>query len=198
MTEYKNILDNNIMTILLNSIKKVGLGKISSIISNDVYNSPSKRQRTIYNYLYLPDISDAEKSVYINHSTKSIIIGVRGTSNVKDVFTDVGLVTGKLDKSTRLKELNSLIERLKNMYKGYHITTSGHSLGGGLSKKSESDLSFGFNEGTSISKQQDEKRHIGKRIKGDVVSLLSGSDTIEKDPTYNAHTIDQFGKIEKE
>jgi hypothetical protein len=185
------------MGIILKGIKKVGIGKVSSIISADVYNDVGKRQNEIWGYKYLQEYSTPEISVYKNDETKSIIIGNRGTSNLKDIGTDILLVGGNLKNTSRQKELNNLIQRLKNTFKGYHITTTGHSLANALSKNSTSDLSIGFNAGTPLFGNTKEGRHIDKRIEGDPISLLSKVDeTLEKDPRFNSHTIKQFADLQ--
>jgi hypothetical protein len=66
---------------IIKGLKKIGLGKISSIISADVYNDIDKRQQKIKNYEYLKEYSNDELSVYMDHENKSIIIGK--TSNKK-------------------------------------------------------------------------------------------------------------------
>ncbi len=189
------------MGIKLKGVKKIGLGKISAVISADVYNPVNERQEKIQNYIYLKEYSTPEISVYMDHPNKSIIIGSRGTSNLKDVGTDLLLVAGKLDKTKRLKELNNLIERLKNRWPDHHITTTGHSLGGSLSRESGSDLSHSFNEGAGIDQlfKKKDKQQISHRIEYDPVSLINASkadETLEKDSRYNSHTIKQFADLQ--
>jgi hypothetical protein len=180
-------------------LNKVGLGKISSILSHDVYKDESERQNSLWGYIRLKDFSSPEIAVYKNDDKKSIIVASRGTKNIDDITTDVRSVIGGVKDTRRLNELNEVINRLKNIYKSYHITTTGHSLGALLSKSSNSDLSFGFNELPDIFNLEKDKKHISTRVEGDPVSVLVNADkTISKDPQYNPHTIKQFGDLKYE
>jgi hypothetical protein len=182
-----------------NRQKRIGLSKISSIVSADVYKK--ERQKQIGGYIYKPEYSNDETAVYINDNMKSIIIASRGTKTKEDIVTDISLISGSLKDTARLKQLNELIQRLRTIYKNYHITTTGHSLGGSLSRDSQSDLQHTFNEGFSIPDflNEKQKQHIIHRTSNDPASVLAynrANETIESDPRYNPHTIKQFADLQ--
>jgi hypothetical protein len=138
----------------------------------------------------------------MNHNNKSIIIGIRGTQlqDPEDIKTDIALTSGLLHQTQRYKDINDLINRLKNIYPNHHITVTGHSLGATLSKISNADLSFGFNEGTALNpfnQYKPKNQYIGKRVEYDPISYLSQeAETLQKDPQYDPHTIKQFANLQ--
>lgn len=86
-----------------------------------------------------------------DHSTKSIVISIRGSLSMRDVFTDLvanaerfeapgmppessahrGMVAGVDCMLKRLREGN-MLERICNMYPEYTLVLTGHSLGAGV------------------------------------------------------------------
>ncbi|XP_039446380.1 diacylglycerol lipase-beta-like isoform X1 [Culex pipiens pallens] len=89
--------------------------------------------------------------VLADHSTKSIVISIRGSLSMRDVFTDLvanaerfeapgmppessahrGMVAGVDCMLKRLREGN-MLERICNMYPEYTLVLTGHSLGAGV------------------------------------------------------------------
>ncbi|XP_021709577.1 sn1-specific diacylglycerol lipase beta [Aedes aegypti] len=90
--------------------------------------------------------------VLADHSTKSIVISIRGSLSMRDVFTDLvanaerfdapgmppdssahrGMVAGVDCLLKRLREGN-MLERIFNTYPEYTLVLTGHSLGAGVS-----------------------------------------------------------------
>ncbi len=175
--------------------KRSGLKKISSIMAHDVYKND--RQKKIWNYTYEPSFSDENTAVYINNYNKSIIISSRGTADIDDVITDISILKNDLKNTERFKKLEGLINHLKSIYKGYHISTTGHSLGASLSTKTDV-LSHTFNEGPDFDEKK--KQNIKHRIEGDIISILNKdkSETEKKDERYSSHTIKQFADLQQQ
>jgi len=90
--------------------------------------------------------------VLADHTTKSIVVTVRGSFSLRDVFTDMtagaerfdapgmppdsyahnGMIVGAEKLIQRLRETN-ILERAFNSYPEYSLILTGHSLGAGVS-----------------------------------------------------------------
>lgn len=86
--------------------------------------------------------------ILADHSTKSLVISVRGSLSFRDIFTDLtansekfdvpgipadtsahkGMLAAAEELMKRLKEGN-ILERSVNTYPDYTLTLTGHSLG---------------------------------------------------------------------
>lgn len=164
-------------------------------------------------YEYQSQYSNRYTATYINHNTRDIIIGNRGTklTSTRDLVDDARIIqtdiTGddSISKSSRVKELNNLIGRLKQSYPGYKINTTGHSLGGRVSKevaRKNPDISHtGFNTGgfDPLGNLRDRKRDNIQEITtgNDPISIgtrLFNPNTIVYNPKKKvfSHGIDSF------
>ena len=114
--------------------------------STGAYRENYHRQRAIQRrinanaltngYLLDKKLSDAETKVFFNPTTKKVSVAYRGTvpTNRKDLVSDWHILVGTERKDKRFQESAKNFERIRDRYKGYDITTTGHSLGGQLSK----------------------------------------------------------------
>jgi len=171
-------------------------------------NNPKRRRFASIAYdTKRPDVVDGykkidedEENVAYKDDAGNVKIGIRGTSNLKDVMTDVNVLGGKnLEDTSRYKKSEDFINRIKEKYKPTDISLSGHSLGGGivnaLSKK------YGY-AGEAINPFLLKKEDISDKIKNvrsvfDPVSLAVAKDIktdyskLDFNP-LKAHGIGQF------
>lgn len=89
--------------------------------------------------------------VIADHKTKSIVIVIRGSFSLRDIFTDITAASDTFDcpgippgsmahkgmimgAKVILRQLNTheVLEKAFNIYPGYDLTVTGHSLGAGL------------------------------------------------------------------
>jgi hypothetical protein len=85
-------------------------------------------------FQYLGDYATPTIKPYLNETTKSIVIGIRGTYDVRDLIADTAFLTNKLQETERFKDDQSAIERLQGAYSpaSYNYYGVAHSLGGGI------------------------------------------------------------------
>lgn len=102
-----------------------------------------QEQEYVFNELFNPmlelqdfvidkQLSTEEHSVFHNAKTKETVISYRGTTNLNDVKTDSHIALGREKHTERYKRSEEVFEKTKDKY-GNNITTTGHSLGGGIS-----------------------------------------------------------------
>ncbi|NDD83970.1 hypothetical protein EBZ38_06795 [bacterium] len=143
-------------------------------------------------------LSDSNQQVYINNESKKILFNVSGTHNLNDVYTDLFLAFGRLKNTKRYREARDRIQKVRDYYKDYEVTVTGHSLGGAIAQyiAKPSEKVYTFNKGATIG-QKTRKNEIAYRTKGDIVSILSSGATrsktlnsvaMEKDPLTNHKT----------
>jgi hypothetical protein len=79
-------------------------------------------------------LSDNEQAVYVDEKDKKVYVSFRGTTpSTADVVSDTRIVLGTLKRGRRYKKSEELMDDVKDKYKDYDITSSGHSLGARLS-----------------------------------------------------------------
>ncbi len=83
--------------------------------------------------------SGLQAQAYINETTKEIVFAFAGTNGLSDIPPDIDFVTsmfGGYDPQFRdaVTYVNTQLEALQDEYPGYTFSTTGHSLGGGLSQ----------------------------------------------------------------
>ena len=145
-------------------------------------------------------IAEDEDQVAYRDDAGRVKIGIRGTSNLGDVMTDVNVLRGKkLEDTERYKKSESFVNKIRDQYKPSDISLSGHSLGGGivnaLSKK------YGYT-GSAYNPFLLKKEDISEKVKNirsafDPVSLAVARDIktdyskLDFNP-LKAHGISQF------
>ena len=154
-------------------------------ISKEAYKPKDKRQENIQGFIYQKEFSTKMITVYKRGN--QVIIGIKGTSRKKELFTDLSLVLGNFLKNKIFlktgRKVREIIE--KNKLENNNIYLTGHSLGGSIALwiSSNSNIpSYSFNPGitTRFLQQIDinqPQNHIFMR-KGDIVSQ-SRSELIE-------------------
>ncbi len=132
--------------------------KLAGFISKNVYGDLEKRPDKIGDFILRGDLSTAETSVYVNDKTKELFFGMRGSKTARDWYqTDVAISLNLQQFESRFKRTESEFLRVHNIYPGYKINTTGHSLAGGLNyylagkyaKESWFGKAIGFNAASS-------------------------------------------------
>ncbi len=85
-------------------------------------------------YQYLTNYATPTIHPYLNDERKIIVIGIRGTYDVRDLIADTAFLTNKLQETARFKDDQGAIERLQQAYspEAYSYYGVAHSLGGGI------------------------------------------------------------------
>ena len=156
------------------------------------------------------ELSTKEHSIFHNTTTNETVIAYRGTTNLDDIKTDSHILMGREKNTERYKRSEAVYEKTREKYDG-SITTTGHSLGGGLSiHVAEKYDVEGYHYNPAISATQvfskDHVRNKSKqtiyRTKLDPVSI-SGEiiadhqpnrevNTVANDPNHHAHALENF------
>lgn len=166
-----------------------GLSLTLAKISKAAYQSP--RPDTIDNYNLDKELSDPETAIY--HNQSNVIIGFRGTANVKDIVTDIDVVRG-VTEDPRFKDAVTIYNKVKNKYPNLNIIATGHSLGGTLAlylNTLYNIQSEGFNTGLGLgflkSNPNKDKATLNI-IKGDPISSLGALSKLGNVRVFNPTT----------
>lgn len=162
-----------------NLVKEVdAVDRIFTKVSNSAYKKPNRRPKELEGYTLQEDLSDEENVVYVNEEDKKVIVGFRGSKNFKDFKTDIELAVGGIRNTERYDTTLNLVKKVIEMYKGYKIEFTGHSLGGTLAIEmnliSPSKRAVVFNAGhTPLRRRATDDNDITYYTnKGDLVSGL--------------------------
>jgi hypothetical protein len=140
--------------------------KVARDMANVAYDEADKRGN-IGDYEYDRELSDKNTAVYHNKKTNKNYMGMRGTRDLKDVYTDLADPRGNILKGTQGSNPMydndlKLYDKAQSKYGG-STPTSGHSLGGSraqnLSKKKNTagqafNLGRGLDKGMLLDKGQ--------------------------------------------
>jgi hypothetical protein len=117
-------------------------GKIAIKDLKELLHETYKRKGTntdiINNKYKLDDTLSTDKTkVYINTDDNEVVIANRGTSDIKDVITDMKLLFGY--KDNRFDEGRNVLNKVKEKYNNSSIDTIGHSLGASVAENIGND-----------------------------------------------------------
>lgn len=150
---------------------------------DSTYEKKAKSNINGFDLIYDGKTIDA----FLNKQTKEIIVGVRGTADVRDVKTDITLIANRLASSSRyaddVSQFKSIVIAYPPSEYTYHLAS--HSLGGAIAKQLLRDFPFiksslGFNP----AKQTKDLNDYDER---------NTDYYINKDALYNT-----FGKMSKD
>ncbi len=125
-----------------------------------------------------PELSNDEVSTFINISTQEVVVAYRGTSSIKDVGTDLMVLTSTERLSFRVRSSLKLMEKVLRKYTGFKVVSTGHSLAGFLSRIVSNTFgleSHNFNPAESIhgSFIKQSEKTFNYRTHYDAVSILA-------------------------
>ena len=148
-------------------VKNIGGGEVPqmkryALLAADVYESPETRPgdaRVGGNgfQLYqseIPELQNTEEtSFYVDDQARELVVSYRGTTNMKDLWSDAMIMLSSESKNARFQEAEIIakVARQEADRLGYVLTTTGHSLGGRLAlfagKRAQVDNIIVFNPG---------------------------------------------------
>lgn len=107
---------------------------IDKAILKKIIDSTYRTPANIEGYQYLSNYATATIHPYLNEAGKFIVIGIRGTYDVRDLMADTAFLTNKIQETERFKDDQRAIGRLQGAYPPsvYSYYGVGHSLGGGI------------------------------------------------------------------
>jgi hypothetical protein len=80
------------------------------------------------------ELSNDEVSTFVNRITNEVVVAYRGTASIKDVGTDLMVLTSTERLSFRVRSSLKLMEQVLRKYRGFKVVSTGHSLSGFLSR----------------------------------------------------------------
>ena len=148
------------------------------------YHNQSKNQqsfskmRETQGFQLDKQLSNKEASVFVNQTTSEVVVAYRGTSSIKDVGTDLMVLSSTTFLSRRVRSSLKLMEKVLRKYRGFKVSSTGHSLGSFLSRVSANSFgleSHNFNSAESIhgTFQEQNVLTFNYRTHYDAVSILS-------------------------
>lgn len=147
------------------------------------YGDKKKQEAFALEHGYIRDpTSNDNQQIYFHAPSKSLLVNVTGTHNIKDVGTDLALVAGKLQDTQRFKQAKQAIANAKEKYGVETATLTGHSLGGGILQQgagSKNDKVIALDSAMTIGQKVNPKQTI-YRSSGDIVSIAgAGSKNVK-------------------
>jgi len=141
------------------------------------YGDSKKQDNFALQHGYIRDPSSNDNTqIYFHPPSKSLLVNVSGTHNIKDVGTDIALMAGKLQDTQRFKEYKKSVSDAKAKYNPSQTTQVAHSLGASIIMQGASSadkvhaLDPGFVLGQKVRKGQNIYRSSG-----DIVSVLGAN-----------------------
>jgi preprotein translocase subunit SecF len=96
--------------------------------------SYKKNNKDVNNFEIDNDLSTKKVKVFKDKDTNQVVVSHRGTSDLKDVITDVKMLFGNYKNDPRYKESKKVQQLAQDKYGKENITTVGHSLGAKLAE----------------------------------------------------------------
>ncbi|MAO21170.1 MAG: hypothetical protein CMJ25_10505 [Phycisphaerae bacterium] len=147
-----------------------------------------------------PELSNEEVSTFVNTSTQEIVVAYRGTSSIKDIGTDLMVLTSTERLSFRVRSSLKLMERVLRKYTGFKIVSTGHSLGSFLSRvvgNTFNSENHNFNPAESIhgSFIKQNEMTFNYRTHFDAVSILAKDSIRVQTKLGNESTIESVHRL---
>ena len=148
-------------------------------IANAVYYPPQSRQKLILGYRLMDTKEfNQDRRVVYGKSNDDIIIAYRGTTDGRDLQTDLKLAMGNLKSTFRFKKDLDWTHNLIAGLKPNKVVFTGHSLGGTIAIEMTDTFrgntrAVVFNAGQGI--KMGNRNHLNVKfysVKGDLVSML--------------------------
>lgn len=172
------------------------------------YEKPEQRPKYINNYKIIEEYNFIKSCVYLNKKKNHGIFCYRGTNDYEDLISsDYDIFKGNFKNNKRYKEELENVKSIKNKYKNFTWSHTGHSLGGtialDISSKYKNDYVCSFNPGQSTDVVNNKDINGVNYVRyGDIVSLFSiikyPNNTIIIKPKlgyYKSHLLKYFYQI---
>jgi len=196
---------------------KIAVKHLKALLE-ETYKNKGSNIDNIDKYELDNDLTTDKTKVYTSNmndddiNNDEVVIANRGTSDFKDVLTDMKMIFGY--KDNRFKEGQDILNKIKNKYSNASIDSIGHSLAGKIAEEQGKDLQvknvITLNKPTTPydvfrpSKNKDKQYDI--KTSKDVVSLLAplqknSNDIIipsETNNLYTEHKIDVLDRLNQE
>jgi hypothetical protein len=179
--------EQNFSVHFITRISYINLSEIeekADIFGGTITNGPMM----FYGYTLDRELSTDEVKIFYNDSQQRLVITYRGTqiskSNGKDIYTDVLLAIGSLEKADRYQDNLERTQRAMSKYENYDTWLFGHSLGGSIASKIGITIPdcnvVTYNKGSGVggiwSQKSTNPKEIAYRAKGDIASLAARLD----------------------
>lgn len=172
--------------------------KLHAQFANDAYKSHSDRS-DFGAYKYEGMMSDENHSVYHNPIDRKIVIGMKGTSNLKDILPDLSILNDDVAGDPSFKDADDKYKQIRKMFVDHEISVTGHSLGGSKAMwvgAKNNVHSYAFNPGFNslVDTKLDpshSKSHVAL-VKGDPVSnsiMSRNMNDIKTIPSVSANPV---------
>jgi hypothetical protein len=151
-------------------------------------------------FVLFESLSTREASVFVNQTTKEVCVSYRGTASLRDVGTDLLILTSTTGLSARLRESFALMERVLHRFPGFKVTTAGHSLGAFLGNHVASRFqleSHAFNAAESVvgTLRPSNELSFNYRTHFDPVSVLTRNSIRVQPRLGNEHTPESVHRL---
>ena len=179
---------------------------------NESYKNKKNTSERVDNYELDKDLSTDKTKIYKDTLTGDIKMVNRGTSDIKDVITDAGLLFGY--KNNRYNEGRQILQQIKQKYPDKSIDVIGHSLGASVAEDIGKDPQIKniitLNKPTTpldfIRKSKINDKQYDIRSSKDIVSMLQPLQKDENDiviPSetnnlYTEHKIDVLDRLDQD
>lgn len=163
--------------------KKVPSGQqqgpnLHDVIKAGYGDEASRKNITDQGYVYDPELSSHNQSVYYHPQDKKLLVNVAGTHNKSDWITDTSLLFGGLKNTRRYHNAVNVTRKAKEKYKPEQTVLVGHSLGGGIVSRMPADdhtqkITYNKAAGLDDLLGKPDKHEKAYRTVNDPVSVLS-------------------------
>jgi hypothetical protein len=190
---------------------KIAVKHLNQLL-NESYKNKNKTSDRIDNYELDKDLSTDKTKIYKDTQTGDIKMVNRGTSDIKDVITDAGLLFGY--KNKRYNEGRQILQQIKQKYPDKSIDVIGHSLGASVAEDIGKDPQIKniitLNKPTTpldlFKKSKINDKQYDIRTKKDLVSMLQPIQKDENDiiipsetnNVYTEHKIDVLDRLDQD
>lgn len=173
-------------------------GKINATslkkILRQTYNQTTN-DRDVPGYTIDEKLSGKRVKVYKHNDSGEVVVGIRGTKSIQDVFTNMKLfVTPKsqVKELKRFKHADKVLKEAEEKYGAENITVTGHSLAGRIAEVVGSEKNkniITFNKAVlPFQNKTDKPNQIDIRTTNDPVSFLDkpdDNDIVLESKSYN-------------
>lgn len=180
-----------------------------AVFSELAYKNPNQIENDNIpeNFTIDKDLSDRNRKVFYNPTTKEVVVSERGTelkdkkNRYKDIQSDALLFLGLENYDPRVKQSKRKLNAIADKYSDADITYTGHSLGGQVASVVAKDKrvkkAITYNKGFSPLSDRGTGKATNYYTQGDLISnvgalLSKGKNVVERSSKKNKHAINTF------